>query len=411
MTHEEVVADLTRDLVRSYRQLPMIVYHFQTKFRDEPRARGGLIRVREFVMKDSYTLDRDWAGLDESYQKHYEAYSRIFERLGLDAIPVSSDVGMMGGTEAHEFMVLNPYGEDTLVVCEACGYAANQQIAPTVAPAIEAEDAAARSRRSPRPTRPRSRRWRPSWASRQSRTAKAAFFVAGDGRFVVAIVRGDYDVNETKLVNALKVDRRAAPGAGRGDHGARDAARLRLADRRARRGRRGRQHRGRLARTSSPGRTSPAVHLRNTNVPRDYTPDVIADIANVREGDPCPSCGGADHAPQGHRGRQHLQARDEVHGGARRRVPGRGRRAAPDGDGLVRHRARPQRRVHRRGAPRREGHRLAARGRALRRASRGARRLEGAPGAARSRIGSTTWRHPRVRATRSCTTIATSRPA
>ncbi len=144
MTHEEVVADLTRDLVRSYRQLPMIVYHFQTKFRDEPRARGGLIRVREFVMKDSYTLDRDWAGLDESYQKHYEAYSRIFERLGLEAIPVSSDVGMMGGTEAHEFMVLNPYGEDTLVVCEACGYAANQQIAPTVAPAIEAEERPAR---------------------------------------------------------------------------------------------------------------------------------------------------------------------------------------------------------------------------------------------------------------------------
>src|SRR6185436_12935156 len=140
MTHEEVVADLTRDLVRSYRQLPMIVYHFQTKFRDEPRARGGLIRVREFVMKDSYTLDRDWAGLDESYQKHYEAYSRIFERLGLHTIPVSSDVGMMGGTEAHEFMVLNPYGEDTLVICEACGYAANQQIAPTVVPSIEAEE-------------------------------------------------------------------------------------------------------------------------------------------------------------------------------------------------------------------------------------------------------------------------------
>ncbi|HEX8940318.1 MAG TPA: aminoacyl--tRNA ligase-related protein, partial [Candidatus Limnocylindrales bacterium] len=106
MTHEEVVADLLRDIVRSYRQLPVMLYHFQTKFRDEPRSRGGLIRVREFTMKDSYSCDRDAAGLDRSYQDHYEAYSRIFERLGLRAVAVSSDVGMMGGSQAHEFMVL-----------------------------------------------------------------------------------------------------------------------------------------------------------------------------------------------------------------------------------------------------------------------------------------------------------------
>ncbi|HEX9044330.1 MAG TPA: aminoacyl--tRNA ligase-related protein, partial [Candidatus Limnocylindrales bacterium] len=106
MTHEEVVADLLRQVIRSYRQLPVAVYHFQTKFRDEPRSRGGLIRVREFVMKDSYTCDRDDAGLDEGYWRHYAAYKRIFERLGLDAIPVASDVGMMGGSQAHEFMVL-----------------------------------------------------------------------------------------------------------------------------------------------------------------------------------------------------------------------------------------------------------------------------------------------------------------
>jgi prolyl-tRNA synthetase len=120
MTHEEVVADLLRDIVKSYRQLPMIVYHFQTKFRDEPRSRGGLIRVREFVMKDSYSCDRDDEGLDAAYWAHHRAYTRIFERLGLDAIPVSSDVGMMGGSLAHEFMVLNPFGEDRLVLCETC---------------------------------------------------------------------------------------------------------------------------------------------------------------------------------------------------------------------------------------------------------------------------------------------------
>src|SRR5918992_3118705 len=129
MTHEEVVADLLRDLVKSYRQLPAIVYHFQTKFRDEPRARGGLIRVREFVMKDSYTLDADDESLERSYMAHYHAYERIFDRLGLETVTVGADVGIMGGSLAHEFMVYNEHGEDTLVICESCGYAANQQIA------------------------------------------------------------------------------------------------------------------------------------------------------------------------------------------------------------------------------------------------------------------------------------------
>src|SRR6476659_10506475 len=117
-THEEIVALLLRDLVQSYRQLPMMVYHFQTKFRDEPRSRGGLIRVREFVMKDAYSCDRDEAGLDVSYWAQYGAYQRTFDRLGLDTISVSSDVGMMGGSQAHEFMVINPAGEDVLVLCE-----------------------------------------------------------------------------------------------------------------------------------------------------------------------------------------------------------------------------------------------------------------------------------------------------
>jgi prolyl-tRNA synthetase len=290
MTHEEVVADLLRDIVRSYRQLPMIVYHFQTKFRDEPRSRGGLIRVREFIMKDSYTCDRDEAGLDAAYWAHHRAYSRIFERLGLRAIPVSSDVGMMGGSLAHEFMVLNPAGEDVLVICEACGYAANRQVAPTSAPDPAPEellpveevetpgattiDALATFLGVP-----------------TSRTAKAAFFATGDGRFVVAIVRGDFDVNETKLVNAIKATGGLRPAqleeikergmeAGYGSPiGARDA--VVVVDALASR---------------SPnlvaGANRPDFHLRNVNVPRDYVPDVVADIANVRETDPCPQCGG-----------------------------------------------------------------------------------------------------------------------
>ena len=115
-----------------------MIYHFQTKFRDEPRSRGGLIRVREFVMKDAYSCDLDDAGLDVELWAQYGAYRRIFERLGLEAIAVSSDVGMMGGSRAHEFMVLNPAGEDTLVLCEACGYAANQQIADRGGPSRRA---------------------------------------------------------------------------------------------------------------------------------------------------------------------------------------------------------------------------------------------------------------------------------
>ena len=203
MTHEEVVAGLLADIIKSYRQLPVLVYHFQTKFRDEPRSRGGLIRVREFVMKDSYSCDRDEAGLDVSYWKHHAAYTRIFERLGLHAIAVSSDVGMMGGSLAHEFMVLNPAGEDVLVLCEACGYAANRQVA--VMPKPEATGEAQLPREDvATPDTPTIADLARFLGVGEDRTAKAAFFTTGDGRLITAIVRGDFEVNETKLVNAVK---------------------------------------------------------------------------------------------------------------------------------------------------------------------------------------------------------------
>ncbi|HEY7523571.1 MAG TPA: proline--tRNA ligase [Candidatus Limnocylindrales bacterium] len=289
MTHEEVVALLLRDLVKSYRQLPMIVYHFQTKFRDEPRSRGGLIRVREFVMKDSYSCDVDQAGLDRSYQLHYQAYERIFGRLGLDAIAVGSDVGIMGGTGAHEFMVLNEYGEDTLVLCDACGYAENQQIAEVRRPDPPAEDPLPMADvETPGATTIEA--LASFLAVPASRTAKATFFVTGDGRFVVAIVRGDDEVNETKLVNAVKatgglrpaqVDEIRARGleAGYGSPlGARDA--VIVVDELVMR---------------SPnlvaGANRVGWHVRNVNVPRDYTPDIVADLSSAREGDQCIRCG------------------------------------------------------------------------------------------------------------------------
>ncbi len=129
MTHEEVVADLVRREVQSYKHLPRLIYHIQTKFRDEPRPRAGLIRVREFTMKDSYSLDTDWDGLDKQYRAHYQAYFNIYHRCGLDVIAVKSDTGMMGGKLAHEYMYLNPIGEDTLILCDTCGYSANRQVA------------------------------------------------------------------------------------------------------------------------------------------------------------------------------------------------------------------------------------------------------------------------------------------
>ncbi len=288
MTHEEVVADLLRDMVSSYRQLPLLVYHFQTKFRDEPRSRGGLIRVREFVMKDSYSCDRDFAGLDVSYQKHYEAYTRIFERLGLDAIPVGADVGIMGGSLAHEFMVLNEWGEDTLVLCERGDYAANQQIAEVGKPEPPAEEPMA-TEEVATPGTTTIAGLAEFLEIGADRTAKAAFFVAGDGRLVTAIVRGDYEVNETKLANAIKASAlrpatveeiRAAgmePGYG-SPVGAHDT--VVVVDELA-------------ARTPNlvAGANRAGFHLRNVNVGRDFTPDVTADIVNARAGDPCPACG------------------------------------------------------------------------------------------------------------------------
>jgi prolyl-tRNA synthetase len=298
MTHEEVVAQLVDEIVNSYRQLPLIVYHFQTKFRDEPRARGGLVRVREFVMKDSYSVDADAAGLDHSYDLHHAAYERIFARLGLKVVAVGSDVGIMGGSGAHEFMVINPHGEDTLVLCDACGYAANQQVARVATRPPDAEE--------PMPVEEVDTPGTETIAALAafleiptSRTAKAAFFVTGDGRLITAVVRGDFEVNETKLGNAVKAiggmrpataeEIRAAgmePGYG-SPVGARDTVVV-VVD---------------ALVAASPnlvaGANRPGVHLRNVNVGRDYVPEVTIDIGSVRDGDPCADCGASVRLAQG----------------------------------------------------------------------------------------------------------------
>ena len=210
MTHEEVVADIVRKEIRSYRQLPQLIYHLQTKWRDDPRPRAGLIRVREFTMKDSYSLDADWEGLDKQYRAHYQAYFNIYHRCSLPAIAVKSDVGMMGGKMAHEYMYLTPIGEDTLVICDSCGYAANRQIAlsrkdiPMVEEALPIQKIAT-------PDMKTIEALAHFLNVPQSKTAKAVFMIAtipedqkSQDHFVFAVVRGDMELNETKLVNAIK---------------------------------------------------------------------------------------------------------------------------------------------------------------------------------------------------------------
>ena len=291
MTHEEVVGILLADIVKSWRQLPVMIYHFQTKWRDEPRARGGLIRVREFVMKDAYSCDRDMAGLDVSYEAQHGAYLRIFERLGLEVVVVASDVGIMGGSQAHEFMVLNPAGEDVLVLCEACGYAANRQVAVMPKPvATGPTEAALPLEEVATPGTTTIASLAAFLGVGPERTAKAAFFTTGDGRLVTAIVRGDFEVNETKLGNAVSaiggmrpatVDEIKAAGMEPG-YGSPIGAKgtVVVVDDLV---------------AGSPnlvaGANREGVHYRNVNVGRDFSADVSADITNAQEGDACPQCG------------------------------------------------------------------------------------------------------------------------
>ena len=303
MTHEEVIADLVRREIRSYRQLPQLLYHIQTKWRDDPRPRAGLIRVREFTMKDSYSLDADWEGLDQQYRAHYQAYFNIFHRCGLPALAVSADVGMMGGQMAHEFMYLTPIGEDTLLLCDGCGYAANRQIARFAKPSPQGT-APLPIEKVATPGTKTIEDLANFLGVAHSQTAKAVFMIATipEGqqkaeRFVFAVVRGDMEVNETKLAHAVK------------------AVELRPATEDEIRSV------GAVPGYASPvglknvlvvvddlipgsvnlvsGANQEGYHLRNVNYGRDYQADIVADITAAREGDACPQCGEQLHAERG----------------------------------------------------------------------------------------------------------------
>lgn len=295
MTHEEVVADLVRKIVQSYRQLPMLVYHIQTKWRDDPRPRAGLIRVREFTMKDSYSLDMDEEGLDKQYRAHYQSYFNIFGKCNLPVVAVLSDVGMMGGTMAHEYMYLTPIGEDTLLLCDSCGYMANRQIAlfrkpepdkQTELPLEEVET----------PNVKTIEELATFLKVKKSETAKAVF-MAGTftedqedvTKLVFAVIRGDMELNETKLANAIKAkelrpahdDEIAEAGivAGYASPVGLMNVLVVVDD---------------LVEGSSnlvAGANKEGYHLKNVNYGRDYQAQIVADIVAAEEGYSCFDCG------------------------------------------------------------------------------------------------------------------------
>ena len=286
-THEEVLTSHVKANVNSYRDLPLILYQIQTKFRDEPRPRGGLIRVREFDMKDAYSFDADDEGLDRSYQAMVRAYKRIYERCGLDTIMVEADSGAIGGKDSHEFIALAEVGEDTVVLCGSCGYAANVERAAfkktpnppedplpleeVATPGIKTIEDLARYLDTP------------AW-----RTLKAVIYMA-DGEMVFVAIRGDLEVNEVKLKNALggaelrfatpqEVEEAGLVPGSASPIGAN--ARI-VADDSLR-----------LGSNFIMGSNKDGYHLRNANSPRDFEPDLVTDIALVQDGYACPTCDG-----------------------------------------------------------------------------------------------------------------------
>ena len=290
-THEEVVTDLVRHEVRSYRQLPLNLYQIQTKFRDEIRPRFGLMRGREFVMKDAYSFDKDDAGADVSYWAMYNAYRRIFERLGLKFRAVAADSGAIGGSFSHEFMVLADTGEDTIAACPACDYGANIEKAEAVCPPPGDIPACPPFASVATPGVHTVEEVAGFLKIAPTAVVKTLLYVA-DGAPVAALVRGDRELNEIKLKNLLdaKDIRLAAPeevvkitNAPVGFAGPVGLAGVKVyADQELT-----------LASDWVVGANAADAHLRHVDLRRDAAIVAFADLREVAPGDPCPKCGAA----------------------------------------------------------------------------------------------------------------------
>ncbi|BFR48835.1 proline--tRNA ligase [Nitratidesulfovibrio sp. HK-II] len=289
-THEEVITDLVRGEVRSYRQLPINLYQIQTKFRDEIRPRFGLMRGREFIMKDAYSFDRDEAGADKSYWAMYEAYQNVFKRLGLRFRAVEADSGSIGGSFSHEFMVLADTGEDTIAACTGCEYAANVERAEVAAPAVPATlPAVGAIEEVATPGKHTVEDVCAFLGVPQTALVKTLILVA-DGKPVAALVRGDRELNDVKLKNLLKCDELelAAPelvqkvtGAPVGYAGpvGLNVERV-FAD-----------HELLTSDGWIAGANKGDTHLRNVSLGRDAKIERYADLRVITPADACPRCG------------------------------------------------------------------------------------------------------------------------
>ena len=289
MTHEEVIAVLARE-VHSYREVPQIWYQIQTKFRDEPRPKSGLLRVREFAMKDSYSLDIDDSGLDHAFDLHHKAYTRIFERLGLPAIAVEASSGAMGGSASVEFMVPSGAGEDDIVRCGGCGYAANVERAVAVVPPVDDPPGGVLERFATPGIRTIAALAAAEADAPPHRQVKTMVYVL-DGQVTLVLLRGDHDLSVQKLLDntgamtarpAVADECVAALGASPGSLGAVGVTDLPvLAD-------------GALAARSNltTGANTDDFHLRGVDIGRDITVDEWLDVRQVRHGEPCTGCGG-----------------------------------------------------------------------------------------------------------------------
>jgi prolyl-tRNA synthetase len=286
ITHEETFAFHAREL-QSYRQLPQSWYHFQTKNRDEPRSRGGLLRVREFVMKDSYSFDRDAAGLDASFQAHKGAYDRIWQRCGLETYYVQAESGMMGGKESYDYLAVSGSGENTLVTCENGDYAADLEIARGVPRAPEFPERLDAPAEIETPDTRTCEALAELLAIDLAATSKAMPVTRDDGTLVLALLRGDDRLEEAKLQAVLGADFRPATdeeivagfGAEGGSLGPVGFAGPVIADEALREGQ------------FVAGANRTGWHLRGIEAGRDYEPE-FADIRQPKEGDGCPVCGG-----------------------------------------------------------------------------------------------------------------------
>ena len=296
-THEELFTQTVIDNVKSYKEYPMTLYQIQTKYRDEARPRFGIIRSREFVMKDAYSFDTTEAGLDESYKKMYDAYNRIFTRLGLDFTVVDADSGAMGGSGSQEFMVKSPVGEDGIAYCDSCGYAANYEKAacvPVEKPSTEGEFDMEKIHT---PNVHTIEELVEFMGAEPYNFAKTIIYKADD-KYVAAMVRGDREINEVKLKNLVGcIDDlelaepfmvRQLTNAEVGFAGPVGLSIPVYADKEVE-----------MMKNFIVGANETDMHYKNVNIGKDFKPEMVADIRVIEEGDACPKCGKPVKTAQG----------------------------------------------------------------------------------------------------------------